>query len=97
MTRAVLEDFERAPVDARLKAALSFLRKMTLAPDELCAEDAAAARAAGVTDEALRDAIYVAALFNVIDRVADALGFEVPPARGFAMAAPYMLRRGYRL
>ena len=36
-------------------------------------------RAAGVSDDALLDAIAVAALFNMIDRIADALGFEVPP------------------
>jgi len=37
-----------------------------------------------LSDDALLDAIAVAALFNIIDRVADALGFDVPPPEAFA-------------
>jgi hypothetical protein len=43
----------------------------TLRPEEL---DASRALAAGVTREALREAAYVAAAFNVITRFADAIG-----------------------
>ena len=50
-------------------------------------------RAAGVSDEALVDAIHVAALFNMIVRLADSLGWDVPdlgilprPRRGDALA-----------
>jgi hypothetical protein len=44
---------------------------MTLEPDKL---DAGRALDAGVSREALRDAAYVAAAFNVITRYADAIG-----------------------
>jgi hypothetical protein len=44
---------------------------MTLHPDRL---DASRALAAGVSREALRDAAYVGAAFNLIDRFADAIG-----------------------
>jgi hypothetical protein len=44
---------------------------MTLSPDAL---DATRALDAGVSREALRDAAYVAAAFNVITRFADAIG-----------------------
>ena len=54
-------------------------------------------RAAGVSDDALLDAIAVAALFNMIDRIADALGFEVPPPEAFAARADRMLATGYAL
>jgi alkylhydroperoxidase family enzyme len=54
-----------------LRETLRFLAAMTDSPDDL---DAAPALAAGVSPEALRDAIYVAAAFNVIDRLADAIG-----------------------
>ena len=54
-------------------------------------------RAAGVRDEALVDAIHVAALFNMIVRVADALAFEVPSAESFRARAESMLAGGYAL
>ena len=52
-------------------------------------------RAAGVSDEALEDAIHVCALFNVIDRVADALGFDLPEAAYWDRVAPGFLAGGY--
>jgi hypothetical protein len=44
---------------------------MTLRPCEL---DASRALAAGVSRDALRNAAYVSAAFNLIDRFADAIG-----------------------
>lgn len=94
-TRAILEDWRSAAIDARLRATLAFLEKMTLSPDALDARDAEAARAAGVSDEALRDAIYVCAVFNVIDRIADALEFHVPSPAAFRRMGAMLLRFGY--
>ena len=54
-------------------------------------------RAAGVRDEALVDAIHVAALFNMIVRMADSLQFEVPPYESFLGRADRMLAEGYEL
>jgi len=70
---------------------------MTLRPDELRPEDAEAVRAAGVSDEALVDAIHVCALFNMIVRLADSLGWDVPPVESFAARAESMLASGYAL
>jgi alkylhydroperoxidase family enzyme len=70
---------------------------MTLTPDELAAGDRAAVTAAGVSEEALIDAIHVCALFNMIVRLADSLGWDVPPAEALAARAPVMLERGYAL
>jgi alkylhydroperoxidase family enzyme len=67
----VLADYETAPIDARLRETLRFLEAMTDSPDGL---DASPALAAGVSRDALRDAVYVAAAFNLIDRFADAIG-----------------------
>ena len=50
---------------------MRFLETMTLEPEKL---DATRAIDAGVSREALRDAAYVAAAFNVITRFADAIG-----------------------
>ncbi len=74
---------------------LGFIEKLTLHPDDLVPSDADAVRAAGVRDEALVDAIHVAALFNMIDRMADSLKFEVPPYESFLGRAETMLAEGY--
>ena len=90
-------DWRSAPVDERLRATLGFIEKMTLRPAELSREDADAVRAAGVGDEALIDAIHVAALFNMIVRLADSLGWDVPPFEAFRSRADAMLAGGYAL
>ena len=54
-------------------------------------------RAAGVSDEALVDAIHVSSLFNMIVRLADSFGWYVPPAESFAAGAERMLANGYVL
>jgi alkylhydroperoxidase family enzyme len=77
---AILDDFERAPIDERLRETLRFLQTMTLRPEEL---DASRALAAGVSREALRDAAYVAACFNLITRFADGIGAEPLTAKGY--------------
>ena len=93
--RAVLEDYRQAPIDERLRATLGFLEKLTLHPEQVGPEDAAIVRRVGVSDAALEEAIHVCALFNIIDRVADALAFEVPSARVTARVAGVLLKRGY--
>ena len=92
---AVLSDLETAPIGEGLRATLALLRKLTLEPDALGPADVEAARSAGVSDEALEDAIHVCALFNVIDRIADALGFELPDAEYWDRVAPGFLAGGY--
>jgi alkylhydroperoxidase family enzyme len=70
---------------------------LTLRPDELSAADAEAAYAAGVSREALRDAAAVCAFFNMITRLADALGWDVPSWERLQARAPAMLEGGYAL
>ena len=78
-------------------AALVFIEKLTLRPDELEKADADAARASGVSGAALRDAATVCALFSMIVRLADSLGWDVPSPERLAARAPAMLAEGYRL
>jgi hypothetical protein len=54
-------------------------------------------RAAGVSDEALRTAALICALFSMIVRLADSLGWDVPPAEQTRGRAPAMLAGGYAL
>jgi hypothetical protein len=70
---------------------------MTLVPGELTPGDADAVLAAGVTREALIDAIHVCALFSMIVRLADSLGWDVPPPEAFAARGRVLLESGYTL
>jgi alkylhydroperoxidase family enzyme len=94
----VLDDFESAPIDAKLKATLRFLRKMTLEPQTLTPDDARVVFATGVDREALTQAIHVAYLFNIYDRLADAMGWDVPDKAlgSYQAGAQRLLKHGYQ-
>jgi alkylhydroperoxidase family enzyme len=94
---AVKRDWRSAPVDDKLRATLGFIEKMTLRPQELGPRDAAAVLDAGASRRALVDAIHVAALFNMIVRLADSLGWDVPEFEEFHARADRMLAGGYAL
>ena len=84
-------------MDEKVRAALGFLETLTLRPDDLGPADADAVRAAGVRDEAIVDAIHVGALFSMIVRMADSLGFEVPPPDALRARAEWRLNNSYKL
>jgi hypothetical protein len=71
---------------------------MTLQPDALTPDDARTVIAAGVGKDALAEAIHVAYLFNIYDRLADTMGWHVPdPSQGYyKVAAQRLLKNGYR-
>ena len=52
-------------------------------------------RSTGVSDQALRDAATVCALFNMIVRLADSFGWDVPTWDRLTARAPAMLEGGY--
>jgi alkylhydroperoxidase family enzyme len=94
----VLEDYTTAPIDGKLRAVLGLVRKMTLDHASLTADDVRPALALGVSREALVEALHVAYLFNVYDRLADSLGWDVPAVESgfYVKSAERLLRRGYR-
>jgi len=95
--KAVLADYRSAPIDEKLRAMIGLLETFTLRPDELTAADVRAVLATGVSREAIRDAFYVAFLFNTYDRLADTLGWELPEDRYYPKAGKFLLKQGYRL
>jgi len=97
IVKAVLEDWRSAPIDAKLRAQLAFLEKLTLRPDEVRPRDVEPLRAAGLSDEAVEDAINVCALFSIYDRMADSLGWYLPEPAGYAASAQNLMKRGYLL
>lgn len=74
---------------------LRLLEIFTLRPEQIKAADVRPVLQAGVTREAIRDAFYVAFLFNVYDRLADTLGWELPDPRYYAKAGQFLLKKGY--
>ena len=93
----MVDDWRSAPLRPELTATLAFLEKLTLRPDEVRPRDVEPLRAAGLSDEAIEDAINVCALFNIYDRMADSLGWYLPDQAGYAASANNLMRRGYLL
>ncbi len=92
---SILEDCHTAPIDDKLRAILRFLEKLTLNPVEIGPLDVKPVLEAGVSSQAIEDAIYICAFFNIIDRIADALDFRIPTAADVAEDAKHLLKRGY--
>lgn len=95
LVKAILTDWESAPISNRLRAALCFLEKTTLRPAEIVPDDVRELLAAGVSAEGARELLYVCFLFNVLDRLADALDFDLPTERGNARIGLLAYRLGY--
>ena len=97
MTKQVLADHLTAPIDEKLRATLSLLKKMTLEPAGLSAADVRPVLALGVSKSALRQAMHVAYLFNIYDRLADTMGWHVPEksSGAYESGARTLLKRGY--
>jgi hypothetical protein len=74
---------------------LALLEIFTLRPKEISAADVRQAIEKGVSREEIRDAFYVAFLFNVYDRLADTLGWELPDPRYYPKAGKFLLKKGY--
>lgn len=91
----VLSDFRTAPISEQLRAVLALLERSTMHSEELGPDDVRPVLALGVTREAIRDALYVAFLFNTYDRLADTFGWELPDARYYPKAGRFLLRKGY--
>jgi alkylhydroperoxidase family enzyme len=99
LTEQVLNDYTTAPIDEKVRATLALLEKFTLDHSRLTPDDIRAAIGAGVSRQRIADAMEVAFLFNIYDRLADAMGWDVPAQTSgyYQTAATRLLERGYRL
>ena len=89
-------DWRKAQIDDRLRFTLALLEKITLAPNEISGDDIAELRRTGLTERAILDATYVCVGFNIIARIADALGFDIPSEELFFRAAKLLRVIGYK-
>jgi alkylhydroperoxidase family enzyme len=91
-----LERLDDADISPGARAMLPVLERFSLNHEELGADDLAGVRELGVGDEAIVDAFYVAYLFNIINRMADALRFEIGTQADFDKSTKSLLGRGYK-
>jgi hypothetical protein len=70
---------------------------VTLEPDRVGPDDVEAVRVAGVSDQAISDALHVCFCFNLIDRLADAFAWRVQTGPEFDKDAKFLLKHGYEL
>jgi len=96
LVNATLADWRTAPLSPRMRGAIAFLEKLTRTPQQVGRADVVAARAAGISDRALREAIYVCFLLSTMDRLADAFGFSIPDAKERKRNARIAALFGYR-
>ena len=92
---AVLENWRTAPINEKLRAALGFLEKLTLAPAEVTPADLEPLKFIGLSEQAIEEAIYVCFLFNVIDRLADAFDFQISSADQKRRVSRFLFNFGY--
>lgn len=95
LVQAVLDDYRAAPISEELRAALELVERVVTAPGMVGSADVDRVRAAGVADEAIEDALHVAALFVVFNKLADALGWTMLETAVYDKRAQIALERGY--
>jgi uncharacterized peroxidase-related enzyme len=74
MVEALQRDFRSAPISEQDKTMLEYVVKLTKDATQCSPEDHVKLRAAGFDDRGILQITLIAAWFNYINRVADALG-----------------------
>jgi hypothetical protein len=93
----VLSDVTHAAVRPELRRTLLFLGKLNDTPEQVTPDDIWELRAAGVPGRAIEDAIYICSAYNMVDRIADAFGFQLPPQQDLQRTARFLLKIGYKV
>jgi uncharacterized peroxidase-related enzyme len=78
LVAAAVRDPASAPVGEKMRALLAIAAKVQRSGLDVAAEDVAAARAAGASDEDLHDTVLVAAAFCMFNRYVDGLAATTP-------------------
>lgn len=76
LIEAMVADLGTAPVADNLRPLLAYVAKLNKLPSRLVAADAQAVYDAGWTEQALYEAVQVAALFNMMNRIVEGTGVD---------------------
>ena len=97
VTRVMLDEWrEETAFSPKIRAVFGLLERITTEPDAVSADDVEAVRAAGITDDAIVDALYVAFMFNLINRLVNAFGCSWATEEERLQLAQGLHRLGYR-
>lgn len=91
----LIEEFDTAPVDPKMKPVLRYARRLTRDASGVTKADTEAVFAAGWDDTALHTLVSVTALFNLMNRLVEGLGIE-PTPEYVDQAADRLAKRGYQ-
>ena len=94
---AQLENWRTAGFDARIEAIFTLIERLQASTAPLRSTDLIAARAHGLTDDAIHDALQVWFLFDLINCLAHAFGFAVLDDGPRRRTAAVLHRTGYNL
>lgn len=97
MTVERLTNWREAGFEARIAAVLELLEKVTLSPKEVGPADIATVREAGVSDAAIEDALHVCFVFNLVNRLANALEYDFGSEANALKTATILNRIGYQV
>lgn len=92
---AVLTDVRTAPIAEPLRVTLRMLGQLTR-EGRVDVTVMREVLSAGVSSAQVADALAVCAVFNLINRLADAFDFTLLTRAGYEAGAKYLLKRGYR-
>ena len=97
ITTERLDNWRNAGFEPRIVATLDLLEKMTLAPNSITADDIVNMRAKGISNNAIMDALHVGFLFNLVNRLANALDYNYGTEDDALKAAIIINRFQYNL
>lgn len=97
ITTERLDNWRNAGFEPRIVATLDLLEKMTLAPNSITADDIVNMRAKGISNNAIMDAMHVGFLFNLVNRLANALDYNYGTEDDALKAATIINRFQYNM
>ncbi len=93
----LLDGWRQGEGDERLAATFALLERVTLMPGDVGPADVARVRAAGVSAAAVADALYICFMFNTVNRLASAFGFDWETDADRLRLAAMLNRSRYRV
>lgn len=74
---SIKQDYRKSKIDEKTMAILEYSEKLTRTPSQMRREDVEKLRKAGLSEEEILETVHIAAFFNYINRVVDALGVDL--------------------
>jgi hypothetical protein len=95
LVQQVLEDFENSPLDEKHKVLFRYIEKLNKDASSIAQDDIAGLKSAGWSEEAIYDALSVAALFKFYNTWIDGSGVSDMSAHDYALGGKNLASMGY--